>query len=220
MYDFLLFLNLGLWIAVTAFYLRQPFSSAFHPVSAYLLFHFVVFVFRPFFAWYRDYDHIYRTYQFTPSMDDKVTVQLAAALGLICFVIPAMHFGNAPPRFPRDRVNQIERRNLIRPFYAAAAILVPLGVLSALAYWDSRATDADAMVMDGATGHFINTSGNGYFFNFQLVLATVAIMFAWLNRFRWWSLMPLLIFVVLRAGTGGRAPFVFACAAVAVLFLY
>lgn len=220
MYDLLLFFNFFLWISLTTFYLRQPFSSAFHPVSAYLLFHFIAFVFRPFFAWYRDYDLIYRTYQFTPSMDDKIIVQLATALGLICFVIPAMHFGNAPSRFPRDKFNQAERRNLIRPFYTVAALLVPLGILSAIAYWSSRATDGNTMVMDPATGHFINTSGNGYFFNFQLVLSTIAVMFAWLKRFRWWSLIPLLMFIVLRAGTGGRAPFVFACAAAALLFLH
>lgn len=220
MYDFLLFLNLAVWLALTVFYVRQPFASVFHPVSAYLLFHLVVFVCRPLLAWYRDYGGIYRTYRFTPSMDDKIVVQIATMLGLICFVVPAMRFGNAPPRFPQSRFHDVERKNLIRPFLIAAAILVPLGLVSTLSQWDARASDGSTMVMDAATGHTINTTGNGYFDNLQVFLAPLAVMFAWFNRFRWWSLIPLVFYVVLRAGTGGRAAFVIACAAAALLYLY
>lgn len=220
MYDFLLALNLTVWVSLTIFYLTRPFASAFHPVSAYLLFHFIVFVFRPILAWHQEFEHVYNTYQFTPSHSDKITVQLATMLGLVCFVLPAMHFGNAPARFPRGEHDAAERRGLIRPFWITAMILGPIGLLSIMAYWDSRANDASTMVLDAATGHRINTSGNGYFHNFQLVLATLAIIFAWLYRFRWWSFAPLLAFIVMRAGTGGRAPFVFACAAVAMLYLY
>lgn len=220
MYDFLLFLNLALWSALTIFYVRQPCASAFHPVSAYLLFHFIVFVFRPFFAWYGNYDGIYRTYDFTPSMDDKIVVQLATMLGLFCFAVPAMWSGSSSARFPQDRFNEAERYALIRPFLLTAAVLVPLGLISTLAQWDARASDMSNMVMDAATGHTINTSGNGYFDNLQMFLVAVAVMFAWLFRFRWWSLLPLFAFVVLRAGTGGRAPMVMACASVALLYLY
>jgi len=220
LYDFLLFLNLAVWLALTIFYVRQPCASAFHPVSAYLLFHFVVFVFRPFLAWYLDYGEIYRTYGFTPTMDDKIVVQLATMLGLICFVAPAIRFGNAPARFPQDRFEAAERKELIRPFLVVAAVLVPVGLISALAHWDTRATDGSSMVLDAATGHTINTTGNGYFDNLQIFLASIAVMFAWFNRFRWWSLLPLASYVVLRAGTGGRAPFVLACAAAALLYLY
>ena len=74
--------------------------------------------------------------------------------------------------------------------------------------------------MDAATGHTINTSGNGYFDNLQLFLGPIGVMCAWFYRFRWWSQLPLVSFVVLRAGTGGRAPFVMACASVALLYLY
>lgn len=220
MYDFLLFLNLALWIGLTAYFVRQPCASAFHPVSAYLLFHFIVFVFRPFFAWYGAYDSIYRTYQFTPSMGDKITVQLATMLGLICFVLTAIRKGSAPPRFPIDRFNTAERHALIWPFLLTAAFLVPLGLISIVAHWDTRASDASTMIMDASTGHTINTSGNGYFDNLQMFLVASVVMFAWLFRFRWWSLLPLLTFVVLRAGTGGRAPMVLACASVALLYLY
>jgi len=77
MYDFLLIANSLVWLALVIFYVRQPCASAFHPVSAYLLFHFIVFVFRPIIAWVEDYREIYRVYRFTPSMEDKVVVQLS-----------------------------------------------------------------------------------------------------------------------------------------------
>lgn len=220
MYDFLLLLNLVVWGALTFYYLRLPCASAFHPASFYLFFHFLIFVFRPFFVWYRDYGFIYKVYQFNPSMDDKITVQLASMLGLVCFVLLSIKFGDAPPRFPQDRIHEAERKEMIRPYLFVAAVFVPLGVISILANWGVRANDANTMVMDAATGHSINTTGNGYFDNLQLFLAPLSVMCVWLYRFRWWSFLPLLAFVVLRAGTGGRWAFVMACATVGLLFLY
>lgn len=220
MYDFLLFANFAVWLGLTIIYIRRPFASAFHPVSAYLLFHFIVFVFRPLIAWYGGYTEIYRTYRFTPTMDDKITVQLATMLGLICFVLPAMRFGNAPPRFPQNKFHRAERLELIKPYLLAATIIAPIGLISVLALWDTRATDGSTMVMDAATGHTINTTGNGYFDNLQFFLSPIVVMFAWFYRFRWWSLLPLVSFVVLRAGTGGRAAFVLACVSTALLYLY
>lgn len=220
MYDFLLLANLVLWGALTFYYIRQPFASAYHPVSYYLFFHFLVFVFRPFFAWYRDYDGIYRGYQFSPTMEDKITVLIATMIGLVFFVLPAMRFGNAPPRFPQDRFNEAERKEMIRPYLFVAAVLVPLGLISVLANWDTRANDTGTMVMDAATGHTVNTTSNGYFDNLQLMLAPLTVLCVWLYRFKWWTFLPLLAFLILRGGTGGRWPIVMACATVALLFLY
>lgn len=220
MYEFLLIANFAVWLSLAFFYVRQPFASAFHPASAYLLFHFVVFLFRPALAWFRDYDAIYRTYHFVPAMEDKILVQMATILGLLCFVLAAMRYGNAPPRFPQDAFDSLERRALVPPYRWATCILLPCGLLSALALWDTRATGSSTMVLDAVTGHTINTSGNGYFDNLQFFLGPLAVMFVWFYRFRWWSLLPLLAFVLVRAGTGGRAAFVLACTSAALLYLY
>lgn len=220
MFDFLLLLNLVVWLGLTIYFLKQPCASAFHPAGFYLFFHFLVFVFRPIFVWYGEYDQIYHLYQFAPSTENRITVELASILGLVSFVLASIHVGNAPPRFPQDRINAAERSELVRPFLFVAALLAPLGLISVLSYWNTRANDDFTMVLDAATGHSINTSGNGYFDNLQMFLAPLAVMFVWFYRFRWWTFLPLLGFIVLRAGTGGRWPFVMACISVALLFLY
>jgi oligosaccharide repeat unit polymerase len=219
-YDFLLLANLTLWLLLSMFYARQPCASVYHPATYYLFFHFLVFTFRPFLAWYRDYDGLYRAYEFVPSMDDKITVMLAAMLGMLCFVLPSIWFGSAAPRFPQDRINEAERREMIRPFLLAAGLIVPFGVISALTNWYTAASDASTMVRDAATGYNVNTTGNGYFDNLQLLLAPLAVIYVWLYRFRWWTLLPLAGFIVLRAGTGGRWPFIMACGTAVLLFLY
>ena len=43
--------------------------------------------------------------------------------------------------------------------------------------------------------------------------------FAWVYRFRWWSLLPFAGFVILRAGTGARGPFIVASAMLILLYL-
>ncbi|MEQ1495380.1 MAG: O-antigen polymerase [Novosphingobium sp.] len=220
MYDVLLIANLLLWLGLVAHFVTRPYASVFHPALYYLFFHGFIFVFRPFLVYYRDYDTIYRAYQFVPSLDDKATVLIAAMLGLLCFYVPAVVNGHVAPRFPQDRANEVERRELIQPFLFAAALLVPLGLISVLANWNSTATEGSTMVLDAGTGHTINTSGNGYFDDMQLFLAPMTVMCVWLYRFKWWTFLPLVAFIVLRGGTGGRWPIIMASATMALLFLY
>lgn len=220
MYDVLLFVNLALWLGLTVYYLRQQCASVYHPATYYLFFHGLVFVARPLLAWYREYDAIYIAYQFTPSLDDKLTVLMAAMLGLISFMLAAMRSGNAPPKFVKDLCTEGERSKLIMPFLIVAVVLAPLGLMSALYNWSDRGAGTTTMILDASTGYTVNTTGNGYFDNLQLLLAPLSVLFVWLFRFRWWSFVPLVAFVVLRSGTGGRWPFVMACATAALLFLY
>lgn len=220
MYDTLLLANLLLWLALAAHFFTRPNASVYHPAVYYLFFHGLIFVFRPFVAYYRDYNLIYRAYEFIPTAEDKETVLIAAMLGLVCFYFAAVQSGTAPVRFPQDRVTEAERSEMLRPYLIVAALLAPIGLVSVLANWVTRAGDSSTMAMDAATGRLINTTGNGYFDDAQLMLAPLAVMCVWLFRFRWWSFLPLIAFVILRSGTGGRWPMVMACATVALLYLY
>jgi oligosaccharide repeat unit polymerase len=126
-------------------------------------------------------------------------------------------------RFNRDRFTDQERDRLKAAFLWVAAICVPIGAYSLARVWNSAATTGlgyEGMVRDAATGVYINTSGNGYLAEAQLMLATCSAMLAWLYRFRLLALMPLVLFVIFRAGTGGRGPFVTALISVALLWLY
>lgn len=220
MYDLILLANLALWLGFCAFFLTRPNASVFHPAACYLFFHALVFTLRPFLVYYRGYDLIYRAYQFIPTIEDKITAMLGAMLGLVCFMVPALHKGTALPAYRQDRFDLAERRRLAQPFLLTALLLVPIGLASALANWDVRAAEATTMVRDAATGRLIHTSGNGYFSDAQILLGPLAVICAWLFRFRWWSFAPLAGFIVLRAGTGGRWPIMIASASAILLLLY
>lgn len=220
MYDILIMANLLLWAGLCLHYIKQPQASVFHPASYYLFFHGLVFTVRPFLVYYRDYQSIYRGYQFMPTIGDKSTVIVAAMLGLVCFYFMVMRFGDAVARFPQDRINEAERREMTRPYLIAAALLVPIGLLSVMANWNTRANESTTMLLDAATGRFVNTSGNGYFDDAQLFLAPLTVLCVWLFRFKWWTFIPLIGFLILRGGTGGRWPIIMACASIALLYLY
>ena len=71
MYVSLLALSVLVYAAAIAVYLRHPGASVFHPATFYLLFHGVVFVVRPLFAWYYQFDNLYQSIGFTPSPWNK-----------------------------------------------------------------------------------------------------------------------------------------------------
>jgi len=70
------------FLAVCAHYWRSPAYSVFHPLTFYLAFHGVLFVFRPILAWTRGYTMIYQIFHFTPSVEDKIAAIVASTLGV------------------------------------------------------------------------------------------------------------------------------------------
>ena len=219
LYDLILGGGLVFWALITFLYVRHPAASLLHPGTFYLLFHFIVFAARPVFARIYDYEGIYRQFGFQPSWSEKITVLLAADLGLATFMAVLMLVAREPLSFPRGIKEQLHRRALQKPFLLACLLIVPVGLASSLSQWSTRATDSSSMVRDLATGAAVNTQMNGWFFSSQLALVPLAVMFVWIFRFRWWSLIPFAMFFVLRAGTGGRGPLIVAAFALIILFL-
>ncbi|MET0180509.1 MAG: O-antigen polymerase [Novosphingobium sp.] len=217
MYPVLLYLSLAIFAAVCVSYARQDFASIFHPISFYLLFHGFIFVIRPLFAYYGEYNLIYGVYQFRPTMETKIAVIVAANLGLLAFVGGAAWTGNAPMVFKQTALHLEQRRRMIPAFLAAMALLVPLGVASLR---NTMTTGFVGMVRIKGTGVTVNTTANGWFIDAQLLLVPCAMLFAWMFRFRWWSLLPLFGFIVGRATTGSRGPFIVACVAAGLAYLY
>ena len=84
----------------------------------------------------------------------------------------------------------------------------------------SQGAYVTGMVVDRSTGISYNTSSNGYVTDAQLMLVPWVTLMAWMGRFRFLSLVPLMLFVVLKAGTGGRGAFVVAMAGAALLYCF
>jgi hypothetical protein len=217
MYLLLLFLSLAVFTALTIWYVRQDFASVFHPISFYLLFHGFVFVLRPFFAHWGHYSNLYRAYQFFPSPETKLMVIVAANIGLLAFVLGAWRTGSTPLVFRQGPAAIAKRQLLINPYLLVCAVLVPIAAYS---LWSGVTATRVTMRLDSSTGVAINTTDNGWFVDAQLLLVPLGVLFAWIFRFRFWSLAPLMSFVLLRASTGARGAFVVACVAAALLWLY
>ena len=217
MYPILLIASVAIFLAVVAIYVRQDFSSVYHPITFYLLFHGLVFAVRPLFAYWNGYDRLYQAYRFLPSADTKTTVIVAANLGLLAFVAGAWRSGAVPLAFRQGAADHVHRARLIPAYLLAAVFLAPIALQSLLTVY---AGGYEGMRLDAHTGVVINTTGNGWLYEAQLMLVPLAVLFAWTFRFRLWSLAPLAFFFALRAGTGGRGPVVVACAAAALLWLF
>ena len=209
-----------LWIAaivyviVIVFYVRQSFASIFHPLTFYLIFHGLVFVVRPIFAWQNAYKFIYQAFGFYPSVETKSTVLLAATLGLVAFTAGCWKSGAEPLLF-RQSVKDFEaRKRLIPAFLGTAVLLAPMALFSIYTtYWTGYA----GMRTNANMGVAFNTSSNGWLYESQLMLVPLSVILAWIFRFRWWAFLPLIVFILARAGTGGRGPFIVALVATGLL---
>ena len=217
MYPTLLWASVAIFVIVTIVYLRQNFSSIYHPISIYLVFHGLVFVVRPLFAYWQHYDYLYRAYAFNPSQDVKSTVIICANLGLLAFVAGAWKGGSAPLAFHQGPAEIAHRKRLVPAFLLAIGLIAPIAVASIVTVFTSGYA---GMRMDVQTGTAINTTSTGWLLEAQLMLVPLSVLLAWTFRFRWWSLLPLLVFVTARAGTGGRGPFIVACVAAGLLWLF
>ena len=218
MYVALLFASAAIFLVAIIAYAKKPFASVFHPISLYLVFHGFVFVIRPLFAYWQDYQTIYTSFLFTPSPETKASAIVIANIGLLAFLAGAWRTGATVLPFRQERADLEERQRLIVPFLVVAALLAPLAIYSLLDVYGGGGWST--MRMDRSVGVAINTTANGWFIEAQLLLVPLSVLFAWVARFRWWSLMPLIAFVVMRGGTGGRGPFIVACVAAGMLYLY
>ena len=223
MYAAALAFSVVCFVLVTGYFVRRPSFSLFHPLTFYSAFHGFIFVFRPILARLNDFNLVYRGYQFSPTLSDKLTVIVASNLGYLAFAFFCLMSGDVAMRFKQDSFAVAERERLKPLLFWVLAICVPIGLYSLSKLWAGASganVDFDTMIRDAGTGVYVNTQGNGYLAEAQLMLATCGALIAWMFRFRLLAILPLLGFVLFRAGTGGRGPFVTAMVTVGLLYLY
>lgn len=219
MYVWLLLFGVVLWLGSVLWYVRQPFASAYHPITYFLIYHGVLFAIRPVLAWWWRFDFLYVAYQFTPTMAEKATVLAATDLSLLVFMAACAWSGHVPfSRAPASDRGEPPRLSL--SFWLMCAACLPIALQSLASSLTRATTSVNTMVLDAATGFTVNTTSNGYFTDSILMLGPIATLFAWAGRFRLWSLAPLTAFILAKAGTGGRWPFVMAAISAALLYLY
>lgn len=224
MYEIAASVSLLIYCAIVVAYLRSRYFSAFHPFTLYSMFHGLVFVLRPILSIWLDYQFVYRSYQFTPTTADRTIALMVATLGYVSFAFFSFRKGSGAVamRFSRDPLLVDERNRLARYFVLAMVICAPLAVWSLAAQAQAAFANRSfaAMVLDRTSGISYNTSGNGYFYEAQLMLMPLTTIVAWVFRFRLLALLPTAAFILFRATTGGRGPFIAAMFALGLFYLY
>jgi hypothetical protein len=222
MYELSLTISVITFIAVTLYIVWRPGFNIFNPVVIYLIFHFVIFVLRPIFAYVLSFNGLYIAYDFVPSQSDKITVIYASNLGFLAFTFFCLRYGDVAMEFRHTAENNETRSRLKKAFVWVLAICGPVALYSALKSTQSflRGDYISGMVLDRSTGTFINTSSNGYLTDAQFMFVAICALIAWLGRFRFVSLLPLILFVIYRSMTGSRIMFIYALMIAALFFAY
>lgn len=222
MYETALLIQLFVFISLSVYLVTRRCFSIYHPAVLYAGFHFLVFVLRPMLAFYLNYEvGIYSIYRFFPTEDIKVTTILVSMLGFVIFTLVSTQVGASPIQFISAEAHQGGRSKYRDAFILIAAILAPLVIYSLQHTYRQAIGDLEwTMIMSRESGHYLNTSGNGYTADAQLMAVPICALFAWLFRFRLLSLLPIIAFVLVRASTGGRGPFVASLVTLGLLYAY
>lgn len=218
MYYASMILALAIFLAVNAHFWRTGLLSVFHPFTYYSAFHFIVFVFRPLLAYHMEYDIVYGFGNFYPSMQTRIIVSLAASLGFVVFYITCVGTGRTEMIFKGDAARSYERFELRRALPVMLIVCLPLALYSLVTSISNASLGVTTMVDAGDA--IINTTGVGYISEAMRFLVPICALVAWFYRFRWYALVPLVAFFVLKASTGGRALFILAVAVTGLLYLY
>ncbi|HYD31088.1 MAG TPA: hypothetical protein VEB64_09580 [Azospirillaceae bacterium] len=209
---------------VTAIYLISRSASMFHPLTFYLVFHFLVFVWRPWMVHYAGFDSVWLFIGFWPNDEQFAFALAVSSVGLIAFALACGLAGQAPPDLvtrPPLEFSGIEKM----AFALTAALLGPMAVYSAALKADgvdfTGAAAAIEMERDPLTNTPIYVNNTGYLTEAHGMGLMLTLGFILIGRFRWWSFLPLAAFIGYRAWLGwGRWAFVMALLALMLLWLY
>ena len=209
------------WLSVLAFFMAQRSASLFHPLAFYLAFHFLVFVLRPLMVYVLGFDSQWFHMRFTPTPDVFVLTLLISSYGLLVFAVFALAAGDVRAAVPKPVTFAPAERSA---FMAVFLLLLPLALYSA--WLDARifgtlsAVDGLGMRVDPASGHTVFVGTTGYLAKAHNLLIPLTALFVWVNRFRWWAWLPVLVFLGWRAYLGSRWGVVIVLAILLLLHLH
>ena len=180
-------------------------ASFFHPLTFYLLFHFVCFVLRPFLIYYLNFDNEWVYMGFSPSPEQFNFTLLTTTVGLIVFSVVCWSTAKATPDFSDVNLAEYspaEKQGLIWTWI----LLGPLTVYSAFYALEPIGLDAPGdiqMTQDAVTGLTIFVNSTGYLVDAQTMFSPLVVMLMWRYRFVIWTWIPFLLFIAYRAILGG-----------------
>lgn len=209
------------FLLVLLYYVNSKVASVFNPMSFFLFYHFILFVLKPTLSYSLNYRYIYGVYHFIPSLSDKLIVLGAVNLSLISFTFACLTFGSVPYSDLEKRPRNYQaRREYMRPLFVTWLMVGPLACYSLYKVIGWSTSGTFDMVFDQDAGTFINTSGNGYIVEAQIMLVPLVVFTAWIFRFTLISLIPAATFIIAKSFTGQRWPIVVTIFALMLLYFY
>jgi hypothetical protein len=192
------------FLAVIALFLLSRGASVFHPLTFYLAFHGIVFVIRPLLVHYAGFENAWLYMGFRPTEDQFVFTLIVTSAALLVFAVVSIAFGGEAaagglpsyPAFSKEDANA---------FAIVTAAILPVALYSAVAslamfQFDAGPNQFVETDLNSGVAHF--TNGSGYAYEAQSSIGAVVVAFFWLCGLRWWSILPILVFMLWRAYFG------------------
>ena len=183
-----------LWLIVAGIFIASRQASVFHPATAYLGFHGLVFVLRPILVYTYNFDNNFAYMGFTPSSEVFMQTLAVSSVAMVSFVASCLIAGRsrlvfasqAPPEF-----TLLERR---------ALLVTTLLLLPAMAY--SVYATRYGVAGERVNGIYIMTNSTGYLNEAQDFVMPLLCVWMVVNRFHWLYLLPSVLYIGYRAWFG------------------
>src|SRR5579872_759646 len=196
-----------LWLSIALAFIGSRNASIFHPFTIYLVFHGMVFVFRPILENVLNFDRTFFWMMFYPTDDQIQTTLILTSLALVVFALASWVLVPAEPRFDR----RLPGRFTTAEWWALGVVVTLLSPVIAYSLYASltSATPGDdvggaliQMDRDVNSGIATYTNTTGYIAEAEKCLGGICVMVAWGSRFRLWSFIPLVFYVTERTYIG------------------
>lgn len=186
MSDLHLILQWAVAVVVGLALLARRQLTLYHPATVYLAFHVAAFCLRPTLVHLLDLEFAFRHLDFTPRPGHLQLALVVSSVGLVVFCLACSLAG--PGQLPAEpggerEPDPVDRRAL----YWTGAVFVPLGLYSAL-----HSDVLGSWVNDV----FVAAETTGLLPHLHLVLLPVTVLFILVNRWRPWSFVPFIAYLL------------------------
>ena len=213
-FELALFGQALLWLFVVLVFLMTRQATIYHPLTIYLLFHFMVFVARPLLVHYLGIDGVWQYIGFYPSERQLLRALAVSSFALVVISTSTLAFGwcrtefqtSAPKPFSSEQVT--------------ALVVVTLILLPLIGY-SIRSLYSGGMVMERRGGIYVNAGASGYTLDAQFMAGPLLCAWLAVKRFRGIVLLPVIPYLAYRANYGGaRWTFVLLILVIALVYAW
>ena len=183
------------WGIVLGVFLASGQASIFHPLTAYLAFHAIVFVARPLLIHYFAFDTVFGYMMTSPSEEVFLRTLAITSLSLVVFSVSCWLAGRTELRFT-------SRQPL--PFSPAQrlALIVTTALLLPIVAYSIHAGMTGAVTGENRGGVYVLTGASGYTAEAQYMIGPLLCLWLAATRFSPAALVPLLLYVGYRSYGG------------------